>query len=298
MTDYYVHKAVELGKVKKARRQILEQPGYLEQNYIALRKYDGCCGIVFLDKQERQGYMLTRSGEVVRSCQHIIDELLLCYPSIWQGGVVFLEVWQGGKDFAYISGKFRQHAPAPELTYKAWDIVSQYAYDNGKSCVPFVERLDHLRMFVPKQKIAEYYNPGTYGDAMQLARQLVKQGGHDGLILKDPAGTWELGRGSGGESIKVKPSLSFDLRVTGLEEGEGKHAGRTGRLSLSFFGKVLGVGTGLSDQQRAEWWASPASIVGQIVEVEAMGYSKDGSLREPRLKGIRYDKLKADDEQE
>lgn len=297
MTDYYVHKAVELDKVKKARRQVLEQPGYLEQNYIALRKYDGCCGIVFLDKKARHGYMLTRSGETVRSCQHIVDNLLARIPD-WCPIVVFVEVWQEGKDFAYISGKFRQHAPAPELTYKAWDTVAGSWYLDGKTHVGFAERLEHLHMFLPYHLIAEHYNPGTYGDAMQLARQLVKQGGYDGLILKDPAGPWELGRGSGGESIKVKPSLSFDLRVTGLEEGEGKHAGRTGRLSLSFFGKVLGVGTGLSDQQRAEWWASPASIVGQIVEVEAMGYSKDGSLREPRLKGIRYDKLKADDEQE
>jgi ATP-dependent DNA ligase len=33
---------------------------------------------------------------------------------------------------------------------------------------------------------------------------------------------------------------------------------------------------------------------GAIVEVEAMGLTPDGKLREPRFKGIRYDKAGAD----
>jgi DNA ligase-1 len=37
-----------------------------------------------------------------------------------------------------------------------------------------------------------------------------------------------------------------------------------------------------------------ASPCGKIVEVECMGITPDGRLREPRFKGIRYDKAGTD----
>lgn len=312
MANELVHKAVELSKVKVARRKVLAQPGYLEQNYMALRKYDGCCAIITIntlsgidgafDTWEDCVTITSRTGEVVRSMDHIKRALFAHWKErqFSGGAVIFAEAWIPGKDFAYIGGKFRQHAPCEELQIKAWDTVSCAEYRSGKSLRPFRLRYFSLiqRLLPDKGHIglAALYNEGTYGNAQALCDHLVAQGGYDGLILADPDGHWTKGNGTGGEKIKVKQKLSFDLRVVGLEEGEGKHAGRTGRLLVSFFGKVLGVGTGLSDAQRAEWWACRDKIMGQIVEVEAMARSNDGLLREPRLKGVRYDKLKADDE--
>ena len=55
----------------------------------------------------------------------------------------------------------------------------------------------------------------------------------------------------------------------------------------------MGAGTGLRDDER-DVSKFEANWLGKIVEIEAMDYSSDGLLREPRLKGVRLDKLEPD----
>ena len=119
-------------------------------------------------------------------------------------------------------------------------------------------------------------------------------GGSDGAIFRDPEGTWQAdNNGASGEIIKVKPLISVSVEVTGYDEGKGKHAGRIGTLRGTHNGKEQGLGTGLKDAERVianyhrDWH-------GQIVEVEALGYTEDGLLREPRFKGLRTDVLEPD----
>ena len=52
--------------------------------------------------------------------------------------------------------------------------------------------------------------------------------------------------------------------------------------------------SGMRNAQRIEWWDNPDLIVGKIIQVDAMTYTKDGMLREPRFRSIHYDKVEAD----
>lgn len=287
MAKYLVHKAVDLAKVKVKRRAVLSQPGYLEKNYWVLKKYDGCCGIVFVDSKGIASLMVTRTGEKIRSCDHILRWITT--DNRWRDVVLFVELWHPNREFAEISGKVRQHSPAPELIYKAWDVVPTSDWWAGECKVPFKQRYGWINEYTPEDFRAYLY-PFNPMSLQKEANHLALSGGYDGLIAKDPNGTWKLGPGTDGESIKIKQKLSFDLEVVGVTEGAGKHAGRIGSLVVRFRGgTLLGVGTGLSDddRKRTDW-------VGKIVEVEAMGYSSEGSLREPRLKGERFDKEQAD----
>jgi len=297
MANELVHKPVDLAKVKKARRQILEQPGYLDSEFIAMPKYDGCCAIIHVHKCAGDSSTIrctSRTGEPVRSMDHVLDSILERSPV--GDFVLFGEAWIQGKDFAYISGKFRQYDNCPELGIVLWDAVSAEEYEHGQSDVPFQYRLFDLNHFFggwwsDHVRVTAYYTPDYAGmDCRHLAQQYVEQGGYDGLIMADPDGYWIKGNGTGGEKIKIKPTLSFDLEVVGTAPGKGKHEGRIGNLIVRYKdGKLLGVGTGLSDadRERDDW-------VGKIIEVEAMGHSNDGSLREPRMKAVRHDKDKAD----
>lgn len=287
MANYLVHKAVDLAKVKVKRRAVLSQPGYLEKNYWVLQKYDGCCGIVFINSSGVASHMLTRTGEKIRSCDHILRWITT--DNRWRNVMLFVELWHPDMEFAEISGRVRQHSPAPELIYKAWDVVPADDYMVGECAVPFKERYGWIQDNTPEDFRAYLY-PFNPVSLQQEANLLAQSGGYDGLIAKDPDGTWKLGLGTDGESIKIKQKLSFDLEVVGVTEGAGKHEGRIGSLLVRFRdGVTIGVGTGLSDRDRLrdDW-------VGKIVEVEAMGYSSEGSLREPRLKGERFDKEQAD----
>lgn len=297
MANELVHKPVDLAKVKKARRQILEQPRYLDDNFIAMPKYDGCCAIIHVHKCDGDGSTIrctSRTGEPVRSMSHVLDNILEHSPV--GDFVLFGEAWIHDKDFAYISGKFRQHDNCPELEVVLWDMVGADEYEQGCSRSMFSARLYDLGHYfggwwADHVRVAAYYDPlYTTIDCRRLAQRYVELGGYDGLIMADPDGFWIKGNGTGGEKIKIKPSLSFDLEVVGTAPGKGKHEGRIGNLIVRYKdGKLLGVGTGLSDadRERDDW-------VGKIIEVEAMGHSNDGSLREPRMKAVRHDKEQAD----
>lgn len=292
------HKAVELSKVKAARRKVLSQPGYLDQNYIAQPKYDGCFAAVFVEAFD-VGHMESRTGEQVQSCDHIVRDITRAFPA---GMVVFGEVWKPMTPQSEISGKFRrQSVQEPDLQFVVFDCVTLTDFVYGFSEHPYTERFDQVWARYDQQLRTSWcpvvhYNPGTYGNYAALRDTYLdrKGGGYDGLILRDPNAPWILGTGTGGEIIKAKRVLSFDLEVLGVNEGTGKMKGMAGTLTLRWKNSRTIEAGGLDYLTREAWFLHPESIIGKIVEVEAMDYSTDGLLREPRIKGVRFDKDKAD----
>lgn len=288
MADLIAHKAVELGKVKAARRRVLSEPGYLDQNYMAQPKHDGCFGAVVCDER----VMYSRTGEETRSMKHIVAEAEHRFP----GKVVFGEVWAPGVGQSEISGAFRQHSPAEWLQFIVFDVVTLDQFNVGYSARPYSLRVLDVANGCSGNILHSVgtYNAGTYGKHEILRDQYLAKGGFDGLILRDPEGHWRMGAGTGGEIIKSKRVLSFDLEVLGVNEGIGKMEGMAGTLMLRWKGGRTIEAGGLDYETRRAWLNSPEAIIGKIVEVEAMDYSSDGLLREPRIKGVRFDKEKAD----
>lgn len=84
------------------------------------------------------------------------------------------------------------------------------------------------------------------------------------------------------KAYKVKNKETFDVRVLGVIEGEGKYVGKLG----AFATEMGNVGTGLTDDQRREFWAKPPLLI----EVECMELTPDGKFRHPRFKRERFDK--------
>jgi DNA ligase 1 len=126
-------------------------------------------------------------------------------------------------------------------------------------------------------------------DRVREINQMAIDGGYEGIMIKDLNSPYECKRSSCW--LKLKPVISFDLTVIGLEEGTGKNAGSLGALVCEgeHNGKNISVnvGTGLSDDERAGIWADKNKIIGQIAEVfaDAVTQNQDGSysLRFPRF---------------
>lgn len=104
--------------------------------------------------------------------------------------------------------------------------------------------------------------------------------GYEGLVLREVGGK--------GRWLKVKPTETYDVRVTDIIEGTGKHKGRMGAL-MTEMGKV---GTGFSDEERKEWWGFRRSHASKwpLIEVSCMQLTPAGKFRHPRFERIRYDK--------
>jgi DNA ligase-1 len=119
--------------------------------------------------------------------------------------------------------------------------------------------------------------------------------GYEGIMIKDPNGRWEGKRSVAW--LKQKPFIEVSLSVTQVEEGTGRNVGKLGALVCEGEddGKkiVVNVGSGFTDEQRAEFWAAKDALIGQVVEVraDAATRSQDSedvwSLRFPRFLRFR-----------
>jgi hypothetical protein len=123
---------------------------------------------------------------------------------------------------------------------------------------PILERGLWLRMVSTPQEVRKTFNETVAN-------------GFEGLVL----------HGSNNQMMKVKPFKTSDLKVRNIVPGKGKHKGRMGALMTSK-GKV---GTGFTDIERELNWK-----IGETIEVEFMGLTKEGKMRHPRFKRRRFDK--------
>ena len=253
--------------------------------YIMMPKYDGCLAIILPDG------IITRTGELVTSIPQCLDGAANMMP----GHVLFGEVYKWGAPFKEISGAFRRHKPQPGLFVMVFDAVPFEDWSARKCDKPYIERYAALQDAWYRNPTAslivapslDLVAPQTFANAM------VKQGGHDGAILRRKDAPWMAGASKNGEAIKVKPVQSLDLEVHGWFRGKGKHANRAGGITVLYRGVQTDVGTGFTDREREEIAAAGQAPCG-IAEVEFMELTEDGKLREPRFKGWRFDKTEPD----
>ena len=148
----------------------------------------------------------------------------------------------------------------------------------------------------PKMQLVVTRQVANYEEANTWAQEVMKQG-HEGIILKSTAGTYESKRVS--HQIKIKAELEADLVVTDWIEGTGRNAGRLGALTVKSAdgAVVVNVGSGFSDELRDE--ITKDNILGSIITVKYNEIIQDRnratkSLFLPRFLEVRLDKDKAD----
>lgn len=157
-----------------------------------------------------------------------------------------------------------------EVFCGSWEAtVSQVRTKDGTPVAP--ENIFDLKTLDTRLYLGSVWDPDpcfvytTMGDAVAA--------GYEGIVLRQ-----------GDKWIKAKPTETFDVEVTGIQPGTGKHEGRMGAL-LTTMGKV---GTGFSDEQREQ--LNDPALIGQKIEVECMSLTPQGKFRHPRFIRVRFDK--------
>jgi DNA ligase-1 len=118
-------------------------------------------------------------------------------------------------------------------------------------------------------------------------------GGYEGIMIKDPEAGYECKRSVAW--LKLKPFIEVSLDVIAVEEGTGKNAGKLGALVCEGVDDDkairVNVGSGLTDEQREDFWRVKDDCVGMVAEVraDAITQNQDGSysLRFPRFLRFR-----------
>lgn len=308
MADYLILKAVEHAKLPvRFRKRYPTLESLVQAGWWTQKKYDGCMGVAFIGTDRASCKMQSRTGEdYSASCEHILDELYEAKTDSgqWAGAVLVVigEVWQPIEEatFPTISGNFRRQRASPTLKFIANDLLPAGLVTPE----PYRLRFADLCTLLPLMSMDEArchvaFTDQTETDPYAKALQWQGAGGFDGAILRDPDSGYTIGTVKAGEIVKVKPTLSLDLRCNGVIQGEGKHYGKLGAITVSYNGVNSAVGTGFSDADRESMWAgalmsTDESPIDRIVEIECLGVTADGKLREPRFKGVRFDKVQPD----
>ena len=193
------------------------------------------------------------------------------------------ELWIARGQFEKLSATVRRSEPVDE----EWRQVRYMIFELPGAAGRFSERVAQIRKIVAQvnQPWLQAVVQHAAVDRAKLDKMLMetlKQGG-EGLMLHRADALYETGRSD--TLLKLKPWLDAEATVIAHLPGQGKYAGLLGALQLRLpDGRLLRLGTGLSDAQRRE----PPPI-GAVVTYRYRELTRNGLPRFASFVRIRQD---------
>lgn len=278
----------------------------VDGTYYASRKCDGVrciaifseAGVEFRSRQNKVFTTLDRLKPAVATfCLGLTGQWVL------DGELCKIDA-NGDEDFQSVMKEIRKKDYAIEsCCYQVFDVLTYDEFRLGKTRKNFSQRLDLL------YKLNEVYQEQPHGDCWVKPlkqERLTCQADFDRWAGYVEAGNWEgfmlrkdvpYQSGRTKDLLKVKKFSDLEAVVLDVVVGEMTTAlpGKgnetfTGVRSLviSYKGNIVNVGSGLTREQRIEWYKDPSKIIGSDICVKYFEetVSQDGkcSLRFPTLK--------------
>lgn len=182
-------------------------------------------------------------------------------------------------------GLFNKQKPI----WKIFDYVTIEDYDVGKCELAFIERWSYLKDQIPNNYLAfdvECENMNHWN----MFHTKVVADGWEGTVCIDHRQPWVASKSRPYTQLKRKDRRDADLLCIGTKEGTGKYVGMIGSLELiDKKGRIVDVGSGLSDAQRS---ADPIDYIGSVVEI--VYEQMMGTYIQPIFVRVRDDKTKED----
>jgi ATP-dependent DNA ligase len=203
---------------------------------------------------------------------------------------------------------FHEYNMSPEfalskIRYTVWDMITVEEYFAFKSTVQYHQRLKNLEYYLEENpcslvSIVE----GKYVDSLESAMshfQSVLQRGEEGTILKSLDSSWKNGKPA--FQIKMKLSMTFDLRIIGFQYGTKGTKNENVISTLiceSEDGLLKTNPSGMTESMMKFVTENQDRLLMSVVECESSGISqnKDGeySMLHPRVIKLRDDKNTCD----
>ena len=272
---------------------------------IVERKLDGVRCLTVIDYENKTVTQYTRNGKELTNFSHITDYLAGFIEEFGRSYILDGEIMSHSFQDLMKQVHRKDNVNASDAVLNLFDIVPLVEFKTGKSTMGQKRRSAFLKNFenifndsgfitiVPQKE----FDLDVFTDEIEF-RDYMKQcvaEGYEGVMIKEPNAPYECKRTT--SWLKMKPFIEVSLAVTSVEEGTGRNKGKLGAVVCEGVddGKriVVNVGSGFTDEQRAEFWQARDTLIDQIVEVraDAATRSQDSedtwSLRFPRFLRFR-----------
>ncbi|WP_398471794.1 hypothetical protein [Tardiphaga sp.] len=230
---------------------------------------------------------------------NMTDDINFNKPSIWNGEALTGEwlvtikvdgvraLWSDRRGWLSRAGRPLYHIPPWQAgardcelyvnSFRETIVATRTKYPTADTPPIHQCHLYGLDPIDPRLHLGTLADPSAEAIRLKLAR--VQALGYEGLVLRQ-----------GKRWIKVKPSESHDVPVTGFVERRGKHTGMLGFITTP----RGNVGSGFSDEERRDLWAeaSAGTLVGQIAEIHCMELTSANRFRHPIFIRMRPDRAR------
>ena len=270
-------------------------------------KLDGVRVLAIYDAEADSVTMYSRNGKQFHNFGHIEKEIVDTLASKFTESMVL--------DGEMVSSSFqalmkqvhrKDNVEAKDAKFALFDVLTLKEFKEGTSELGCWDRHKQLEDLLADTK--PLYSNIFLVDKVECnfdteeGQQVFKnynamaiEKGFEGIMIKDRNAPYECKRSH--FMLKAKPFIEVSLEVVDTEEGTGRNEGKLGALICEGEddGKFIrvNVGSGLTDDNRDEFWTSKDKLIGQIVEVRADAITKnqdtenEWSLRFPRFLRFR-----------
>ncbi len=184
------------------------------------------------------------------------------------------------------------------ICYTIFDVINTPEFESDKCVMTYKARrtaLDAVGGLLPSdchiRVLPTLYMGTDQSKIDELLDQMVAEDKEGLMVNLDVPYQRKRHRGI----LKVKRFYTMDLPIINFEEGTGRLAGTLGALVVSFKGSTVSVGSGFTDEQRAQLWKHKEDLLGVLCEVKYKEISYDKktgaeSLQFPIFVTLRTDK--------
>ena len=264
-------------------------------------KLDGVRVITICDVDKDEVKMFSRNGKELNNFPKILQQFDEMLDQMGESMVFDGEVMSD--DFQTLMREIHRKggAKTDDAVLNVFDCLPLDYFKMGEYEMTLAKRkqiLDDFE-FGPNISRVEYVKMNLSDDDGQKMfadyNKLCIDKGFEGIMVKPIVGSYECKRSS--LWLKVKPFIEVSLTVKDVEEGTGRNVGKLGALivegnDMDKFIKT-NVGSGLTDNDREEFWKAKEKLIGQVVEVRADAITQnqnakdEWSLRFPRFLRFR-----------
>lgn len=309
-------KTLRLGVTAKTVNKVIPNliPDWEIQQAYPIEKYPIKQGTYFWLSQKLngtratyyKGKLIARSGSAYVGLDHITDELKWTEGRgiVLDGELTLKDEFKEGlsdnEAFRKATGIINsdENVNKTMICFTVFDVIPISDFENENPSINYSARrglLDSLSDVLPKDGSVKILPTLYHGTDLSKIDELLNQ-----MVAEDKEGLmanldvpYRRTRHNG--ILKIKRFYTMDLPIVRIEEGTGRLEGTLGALVLRYENNEVKVGSGFTDEQRAEYWKNSDSLVGTLCEVKYKEVSNDKktglkSLQFPVFVRLRDDK--------